>query len=73
MADQNTQSHEERARLNRELAQMLKGGVIMDVTTPEQARVAEEAGACAVMALERIPADIRAASATSSMPRCCRP
>ena len=51
----------ERAKLNRELAQMLKGGVIMDVTTPEQARIAEEAGACAVMALERIPADIRAA------------
>ena len=46
-----------RAKLNRELAQMLKGGVIMDVTTPEQARIAEEAGACAVMALERIPAD----------------
>ena len=46
-----------RQKLNRELAQMLKGGVIMDVTTPEQARIAEEAGACAVMALERIPAD----------------
>ena len=67
MADQTTQSHEERARLNRELAQMLKGGVIMDVTTPEQARVAEEAGACAVMALERIPADIRAAGGVSRM------
>lgn len=47
--------------LNRNFAQMLKGGVIMDVTTPEQAKIAEEAGACAVMALERIPADIRAA------------
>lgn len=46
--------------LNKELAQMLKGGVIMDVTTPEQAKIAQEAGACAVMALERIPADIRA-------------
>lgn len=57
----------ERARLNRELAQMLKGGVIMDVTTPEQARVAEDAGACAVMALERIPADIRAAGGVSRM------
>ena len=51
----------ERYKLNKELAQMLKGGVIMDVTTPEQARIAQEAGACAVMALERIPADIRAA------------
>ena len=49
-----------RYELNKELAQMLKGGVIMDVTTPEQARIAQEAGACAVMALERIPADIRA-------------
>ncbi|MCI2241241.1 pyridoxal 5'-phosphate synthase lyase subunit PdxS [Adlercreutzia faecimuris] len=58
---------EERAALNRQLAQMLKGGVIMDVTTPEQARVAEEAGACAVMALERIPADIRAAGGVSRM------
>ena len=48
-----------RYELNKQLAQMLKGGVIMDVTTPEQARIAEEAGACAVMALERIPADIR--------------
>lgn len=53
--------------LNRELAQMLKGGVIMDVTTPEQARIAESAGACAVMALERIPADIRAAGGVSRM------
>lgn len=51
----------ERQELNRNLAQMLKGGVIMDVTTPEQAKIAEAAGACAVMALERIPADIRAA------------
>lgn len=57
----------ERAELNRQLAQMLKGGVIMDVTTPEQARIAEEAGACAVMALERIPADIRAAGGVSRM------
>jgi len=57
----------ERAKLNRQLAQMLKGGVIMDVTTPEQARIAEEAGACAVMALERIPADIRAAGGVSRM------
>ena len=54
----------ERYELNKQLAQMLKGGVIMDVTTPEQARIAEEAGACAVMALERIPADIRAAFRT---------
>lgn len=53
--------------LNRGLAQMLKGGVIMDVTTPEQARIAEAAGACAVMALERIPADIRAAGGVSRM------
>ncbi len=58
---------DERYRLNKELAQMLKGGVIMDVTTPEQARIAEEAGACAVMALERIPADIRAAGGVSRM------
>lgn len=58
---------EERAKLNRELAQMLKGGVIMDVTTPEQARIAEDAGACAVMALERIPADIRVAGGVSRM------
>lgn len=50
---------ENRYELNKELAQMLKGGVIMDVTTPEQAKIAEEAGACAVMALEKIPADIR--------------
>ncbi len=57
----------ERYELNKELAQMLKGGVIMDVTTPEQARVAQEAGACAVMALERIPADIRAAGGVSRM------
>ena len=57
----------ERYKLNCELAQMLKGGVIMDVTTPEQARIAEEAGACAVMALERIPADIRAAGGVSRM------
>ena len=54
-------------QLNRQLAQMLKGGVIMDVTTPEQARIAEQAGACAVMALERIPADIRAAGGVSRM------
>ena len=67
MAEKNVPSHEERARLNRELAQMLKGGVIMDVTTPEQARIAEAAGACAVMALERIPADIRAAGGVSRM------
>lgn len=57
----------ERYKLNNELAQMLKGGVIMDVTTPEQARIAEAAGACAVMALERIPADIRAAGGVSRM------
>ncbi len=57
----------EQYKLNRELAQMLKGGVIMDVTTPEQAKIAEEAGACAVMALERIPADIRAAGGVSRM------
>lgn len=59
--------NEVRQKLNRELAQMLRGGVIMDVTTPEQARIAEEAGACAVMALERIPADIRAAGGVSRM------
>ena len=59
--------NEDRVALNRQLAQMLKGGVIMDVTTPEQARIAEEAGACAVMALERIPADIRAAGGVSRM------
>lgn len=58
---------EDRTILNRQLARMLKGGVIMDVTTPEQARIAEEAGACAVMALERIPADIRAAGGVSRM------
>lgn len=57
----------ERYALNKGLAQMLKGGVIMDVTTPEQARIAQEAGACAVMALERIPADIRAAGEVSRM------
>ena len=57
----------ERYSLNKQLAQMLKGGVIMDVTTPEQARIAQEAGACAVMALERIPADIRAAGGVSRM------
>ena len=57
----------ERYKLNKELAQMLKGGVIMDVTTPEQAHIAEEAGACAVRALERIPADIRAAGGVSRM------
>lgn len=56
-----------RYELNKQLAQMLKGGVIMDVTTPEQARIAQEAGACAVMALERIPADIRAAGGVSRM------
>lgn len=58
---------ENRYELNKELAQMLKDGVIMDVTTPEQAKIAEEAGACAVMALERIPADIRAAGGVSRM------
>lgn len=57
----------DRQTLNRNLAQMLKGGVIMDVTTPEQAKIAEEAGACAVMALERIPADIRAAGGVARM------
>ena len=57
----------ERYKLNKELAQMLKGGVIMDVTTPEQAKIAENAGACAVMALERIPADIRAAGGVARM------
>jgi pyridoxal 5'-phosphate synthase pdxS subunit len=59
--------NKERHDLNKQLAQMLKGGVIMDVTTPEQARIAQEAGACAVMALERIPADIRAAGGVSRM------
>lgn len=58
---------EKRYELNKQLAQMLKGGVIMDVTTPEQVKIAEEAGACAVMALERIPADIRAAGGVSRM------
>lgn len=58
---------EDRYTLNKQLAQMLKGGVIMDVTTPEQAIIAQEAGACAVMALERIPADIRAAGGVSRM------
>ena len=62
-----TQTAAERVKLNRQLAQMLKGGVIMDVTTPEQAHIAEEAGACAVMALERLPADIRAAGGVSRM------
>ena len=62
-----TNMKENRQELNRQLAQMLKGGVIMDVTSPEQARIAEEAGACAVMALERIPADIRAAGGVSRM------
>ena len=62
-----TKNMEDRTQLNRNLAQMLKGGVIMDVTTPEQARIAEAAGACAVMALERIPADIRAAGGVSRM------
>lgn len=65
MAEQTSKA--DLVKLNRELAQMLKGGVIMDVTTPEQARIAEEAGACAVMALERIPADIRAAGGVSRM------
>lgn len=60
-------SAEDRYGLNKNLAQMLKGGVIMDVTTPEQAKIAEDAGACAVMALERIPADIRAAGGVSRM------
>lgn len=62
-----TRESNERYELNKQLAQMLKGGVIMDVTTPEQAKIAEEAGACAVMALERIPADIRAAGGVSRM------
>ena len=65
MAEQTSKA--DRVKLNRELAQMLKGGVIMDVTTPEQACIAEKAGACAVMALERIPADIRAAGGVSRM------
>ena len=63
----NINNTKEQYELNRELAQMLKGGVIMDVTTPEQAKIAEAAGACAVMALERIPADIRAAGGVSRM------
>ena len=58
---------ENRVKLNRDLARMLRGGVIMDVTTPEQARIAEEAGACSVMALERVPADIRAAGGVARM------
>lgn len=62
-----TRESNERYELNKQLAQMLKGGVIMDGTTPEQAKIAEEAGACAVMALERIPADIRAAGGVSRM------
>ena len=62
-----TTSPADRVALNRQLAQMLKGGVIIDVTTPEQAEIAQEAGACAVMALERIPADIRAAGGISRM------
>ena len=62
-----TRESNERYELNKQLAQMLKGGVIMDVTTPEQAKIAEEAGTCAVMALERIPADIRAAGGVSRM------
>jgi pyridoxal 5'-phosphate synthase pdxS subunit len=64
---EDTVMENERYQLNKQLAQMLKGGVIMDVTTPEQAKTAEEAGACAVMALERIPADIRAAGGVSRM------
>ena len=64
---QHTDDLNDRVALNRQLAQMLKGGVIMDVTTPEQARIAEDAGAAAVMALERIPADIRAAGGVSRM------
>ena len=64
---ESTKNYENQYGLNKELAQMLKGGVIMDVTTPEQARIAQEAGACAVMALERIPADIRAAGGVSRM------
>ncbi|WP_080797245.1 pyridoxal 5'-phosphate synthase lyase subunit PdxS [Arabiibacter massiliensis] len=67
MAETAPEPQADRRMLNRSLAQMLKGGVIMDVTTPEQARVAEDAGACAVMALERIPADIRAAGGVSRM------
>ena len=66
-SDPQNKGSEDRTALNRQLAQMLKGGVIMDVTTPEQARIAEDSGACAVMALERIPADIRAAGGVSRM------
>ena len=62
-----TEKNNEQYKLNKGLAQMLKGGVIMDVTNPEQAQIAQEAGACAVMALERIPADIRAAGGVSRM------
>ena len=58
---------EDRYQLNKELAQMLKGGVIMDVTTPEQAEIAEKAGACAVMALAKIPADLRAAGGVARL------
>lgn len=65
--ESSNETKEERYKLNKELAKMLKGGVIMDVTTPQQAKIAEEAGACAVMALERIPADIRAAGGVSRM------
>ena len=65
--ERNEKMDSSRAELNRNLARMLKGGVIMDVTTPEQAKIAEDAGACAVMALERIPADIRAAGGVSRM------
>ena len=69
MADEKTQYGNEQTQyeLNKGLARMLKGGVIMDVTTPDQAKIAEDAGACAVMALERIPADIRAAGGVSRM------
>ena len=67
MEEENGMAKENRYELNKELAQMLKGGVIMDVTTPEQAKIADAAGACAVMALERIPADIRAAGGVSRM------
>lgn len=67
MKEDETQTRLDRTMVNRSLARMLKGGVIMDVTTPEQARIAEEAGACAVMALKRIPADIRAAGGVSRM------
>ncbi len=67
MAETKDESQQTRYELNKDLAKMLKGGVIMDVTTPEQAKIAEDAGACAVMALERIPADIRAAGGVSRM------